>query len=224
MNIKKLFSITGIIGMAAFVGVPAMAQETPTTTETNPGMTTPGVTPGTTTTPGAIPGTTTTPGVTPGTTTTPGATNEATGNILQVAASNQSFSTLATAVQAAGLEDTLAQGNYTIFAPTDQAFQASLPAGAVEFLLRPENRDLLRQVLTYHVVSGEVTSSELSTGPVKTLGGGVAVRVTPERVIVNNASVTQPNIQASNGVIHAVNRVLLPSQLRQTIASRLQSQ
>jgi uncharacterized surface protein with fasciclin (FAS1) repeats len=201
MNIKKLFAITGIIGMTAFAGFPAMAQETPTTTEPN------------------------TTETTPGTTTTPGATNnQATGNLIEIAASNQSFSTLATAVQAAGLEDTLAQGNYTIFAPTNEAFQASLPAGAVEFLLRPENRDLLRQVLTYHVVNGEVTSNDLSTGPVRTLGGGVAVRVTPERVIVNDGSVTQADIRANNGVIHAVNRVLLPSQLRQTIASRLGAQ
>lgn len=145
-------------------------------------------------------------------------------NLVEVAVANDSFETLVKAVQAAGLSDTLVNGSYTIFAPTDEAFEQSLPEGAVEFLLQPENRDLLRQVLTYHVVEGTVTSNQLQTGTVDTLYGGVAVRVTPERVIVNNASVTNANIAASNGVIHAVNRVLLPQQLRQTIASRLAMQ
>ncbi|MBF2066057.1 MAG: fasciclin domain-containing protein [Calothrix sp. C42_A2020_038] len=145
-------------------------------------------------------------------------------NLLQVAQSSGSFTTLAQAVEAAGLTDTLSDGSYTIFAPTDQAFSTSLPEGALEFLLQPQNRDLLQQVLTYHVVPGRVTSDNLRTGSVRTLGGGVAVRRTSERVIVNNASVTQPDIKASNGVIHAVNRVLLPSTLRQTIATRLQQE
>ncbi|MEB3219855.1 MAG: fasciclin domain-containing protein [Nostocales cyanobacterium 94392] len=145
-------------------------------------------------------------------------------NLVEVAVANDSFDTLVKAVQAAGLSDTLVNGSYTIFAPTDQAFEQSLPEGAVEFLLQPENRDLLRQVLSYHVVQGTVTSNQLQTGTVDTLYGGVAVRVTPERVIVNDASVTNANIAASNGVIHAVNRVLLPQQLRQTIASRLAMQ
>ncbi|MBE9213077.1 MAG: fasciclin domain-containing protein [Richelia sp. SL_2_1] len=145
-------------------------------------------------------------------------------NLVEVAVANDSFETLVKAVQAAGLSDTLVNGSYTIFAPTDQAFEQSLPEGAVEFLLQPENRDLLRQVLSYHVVQGTVTSNQLQTGTVDTLYGGVAVRVTPERVIVNDASVTDANIAASNGVIHAVNRVLLPQQLRQAIASRLAMQ
>ena len=145
-------------------------------------------------------------------------------NLVEVAVGNDSFETLVKAVQAAGLADTLASGSYTVFAPTDQAFEQSLPDGALEFLLKPENRNLLRQVLTYHVVEGKVTSNQLSTGTVDTLYGGVAVRVTPQRVIVNNASVTNANISASNGVIHAVNRVLLPQQLRQQIASQLAMQ
>lgn len=145
-------------------------------------------------------------------------------NLVEVAVASNSFDTLVKAVQAAGLADTLTNGSYTVFAPTDQAFKDSLPEGALEFLLKPENKDLLRQVLSYHVVKGKVTSSELTTGTVDTLYGGVAVRVTPQRVIVNNASVTNANIAASNGVIHAVNRVLLPQQLRQTIASQLSMQ
>ncbi|MEA5599376.1 fasciclin domain-containing protein [Rivularia sp. UHCC 0363] len=145
-------------------------------------------------------------------------------NLVEVAVASNSFNTLVKAVQAAGLTDTLANGSYTVFAPTDQAFQDSLPQGAVAFLLKPENKDLLRQVLSYHVTKGRVTSNQLQTGTVDMLYGGVAVNVTPDRVIVNNASVTNANIAASNGVIHAVNRVLLPAQLRQQIASQLAMQ
>lgn len=145
----------------------------------------------------------------------------AANSIVDVASSSSSFNTLTQAVQAAGLTDTLAnQGPYTVFAPTDEAFN-QLPDGALEYLLQPENRDLLRRVLTYHVVPGEVTASEIRTGPVEALGGGLAVRVASDRVIVNNASVVNPDIQANNGVIHAVNRVLLPETLQQTLASRL---
>jgi uncharacterized surface protein with fasciclin (FAS1) repeats len=134
------------------------------------------------------------------------------------------FSTLAQAVQEAGLANTLSgSGPYTVFAPTNEAF-ADLPDGALEFLLQPENRSLLQQVLAYHVVPGEVTSNQLSTGPVSTLGGGVAVRVAEDRVIVNDGSVVQPDIQASNGVIHAINRVLLPRELRETLISQLNAQ
>ncbi|WP_414621255.1 fasciclin domain-containing protein [Calothrix sp. CCY 0018] len=145
-------------------------------------------------------------------------------NLVEVAVASDSFDTLVKAVQAAGLADTLANGSYTVFAPTDEAFEQSLPEGAVAFLLQPENKDLLRQVLSYHVTSGKVTSNQLQTGTVDMLYGGVAVRVAPGKVIVNNASVTNANIAASNGVIHAVNRVLLPQELRETIASRLAMQ
>lgn len=137
----------------------------------------------------------------------------------QAAGSTDSFDTLAQAVQAAGLSNALNSGEaYTIFAPTDAAF-AELPQGTLQALLQPQNRGLLRQVLSYHVVPGRVTSSQLSTGPVETLGGGIAVRVTPERVIVNNGSVVRANIPAANGVVHVVNRVLLPSELRQQLAN-----
>ncbi|WP_414542496.1 fasciclin domain-containing protein [Nostoc sp. CCY0012] len=155
-------------------------------------------------------------------TTTTGASANA--NIVDLAASNESFSTLVQAVQEAGLADTLSgSGPYTVFAPTNEAF-ADLPDGALEFLLQPENRSLLQQVLTYHVVPGSVTSDQLSTGPVSTLGGGVAIRVAPDRVIVNDGSVVQPDIQASNGVVHGVNRVLLPRELRQALISQLNGQ
>ncbi len=148
----------------------------------------------------------------------------ANGSIVDLAANNESFSTLVQAVQEAGLADTLSrQGPYTVFAPTNEAF-AELPDGALELLLQPENRGLLQQVLTYHVVPGTVTSNQLSTGSVNTLGGGVAIRVDEDRVIVNDGSVVQADIQASNGVVHAVNRVLLPRELRQTLISQLNGQ
>ncbi|MCM1984411.1 fasciclin domain-containing protein [Lyngbya confervoides] len=143
-------------------------------------------------------------------------------SIVDIASSNDSFTTLVQAVQAAGFVDTLAgAGSYTVFAPTNEAF-SQLPAGAVEYLLRPENRGLLRQVLSYHVLPAEVTSSEIVSGPVEALGGGLALRVTEEgRVIVNNASVINADIQANNGVIHAVNRILLPETLQRTLEARL---
>lgn len=144
------------------------------------------------------------------------------GNIVAIASGNQNFNTLTQAIQAAGLAETLSgQGPYTVFAPTEEAF-AQLPNGTLQFLLQPENRNLLRQVLTYHVVEGEVPASQIETGVVEAMGGGLAVRVTPDnRVIVNNASVTQADIQASNGVIHVVNRVLLPESLQRRLASQL---
>lgn len=144
------------------------------------------------------------------------------GTIVDVASGSESFNTLVQAVQAAGLVDTLAgSGPYTVFAPTDEAFN-QLPDGALEYLLQPENQDLLRQVLTYHVVPGEVTSSQISTGAIESLSGGLAVRITDDnRVIVNNASVINADIETSNGVIHAVNRVLLPNTLQAALASQL---
>lgn len=146
----------------------------------------------------------------------------ASNTIVDVASGSESFNTLVQAAQAAGLVDTLSgEGPYTVFAPTDEAF-SQLPDGALDYLLQPENQDLLQQVLTYHVVPGEVTASEITSGPVEAVGGGLAVLVTDDgRVIVNNASVVNADIQASNGVIHAVNRVLLPETLQNALASRL---
>lgn len=155
---------------------------------------------------------------------TPALVGDPSQNLVAVAASAQQFSTLVSAIEAAGLQDTLAnQGPFTIFAPTDEAFN-QLPSGALEYLLQQENQDLLSQILTYHVVSGTVTASELTSGSVDTLGGGVAIEVTPERVIVNNASVVNPDIQAQNGVIHAVSRVLMPAAIRERLLSELQAQ
>lgn len=146
------------------------------------------------------------------------------GTIVDVAAGNDSFDTLVQAVQTAGLADTLSDdGPYTVFAPTDEAFD-NLPDGALDALLEPENRDLLTEILTYHVVPDEVTSDELDTGVVDTLNGGLAVQVNPDRVIVNDASVINPDIDASNGVIHAINRVLIPPTTRAELMDRLMAE
>lgn len=142
-------------------------------------------------------------------------------NIVGIASNNENFSTLVKAVQAADLAGTLqGEGPFTVFAPTNEAF-AKLPDGIVEFLLQPENKDLLVDVLSYHVVPGEVMSNQLETGTVDSLNGGLSVAISGNSVIVNNASVIQPDVEASNGVIHAVNRVLLPEGLAETIQSRM---
>lgn len=140
--------------------------------------------------------------------------------LLQRGSSAGSFKTLAKAVQAAGLEQTIQEnsGSLTVFAPTDEAF-AALPAGTLAKLLKPENKALLRQVLAYHVVPSELPSSELKTGLVETLGGGLAVRVSAGKVVVNDATVIQPDIKAANGVVHAINRVLISPTVKQRLVS-----
>lgn len=148
--------------------------------------------------------------------TTPSESSTSTSSftIAQVAASSGSFKTLTAALAAAGLEETLSQeGPYTVFAPTDEAF-AALPAGTVETLLKPENKEQLVKVLTYHVVPGEVTSDQLASGEVKTVeGSSVKVEVGENGVKVNDAKVVQPDVKASNGVIHVIDKVILPPNL-----------
>ncbi|MGB7087944.1 MAG: fasciclin domain-containing protein [Phormidesmis sp.] len=134
--------------------------------------------------------------------------------IVDVASANGSFTTLVAAVQAAGLEETLSgEGPYTVFAPTDEAF-AALPEGTLDTLLLPENQDVLTEILTYHVVSGEIPSSDVETGAVTTVEGeDLDVVADAEGVMVNGASVVQPDVMASNGVIHVIDTVLLPPSL-----------
>lgn len=141
-----------------------------------------------------------------------------TGNdIVDIAASNGNFNTLVAAVQAAGLEDTLrGPGPFTVFAPTDAAF-AALPAGTVDSLLLPENKDQLVSILTYHVVPGAIQSGDVlgSVTNVATVNGEtIRVDGTGSKmgasVRVNNADVVSADILASNGVIHVIDKVLLP--------------
>ncbi|MEO1208666.1 MAG: fasciclin domain-containing protein [Cyanobacteria bacterium J06638_20] len=144
------------------------------------------------------------------------------GTIVDVASGNDNFETLVAAVQAADLVDALSsEGPFTVFAPTDDAFDM-LPDGALEALLEPENEDLLTDILLYHVVPDEVTSDELESGGLDTLNGGLAIAVEPDRVIVNNASVILPDVDASNGVIHAINRVLIPIGTLEELEARME--
>jgi uncharacterized surface protein with fasciclin (FAS1) repeats len=129
--------------------------------------------------------------------------------IVQTAIDSGFFKTLVSAVQAAGLVDVLnGNGPFTVFAPTDDAF-AKLPKGTVEGLLG--NKDALKKILTYHVVSGKVMAKDIvNLSSLKTLqGGDIAIDAT-EGVIINNAKVAKADIECSNGVIHIIDTVLMP--------------
>jgi len=132
-------------------------------------------------------------------------------DIVDIAAGNENFSTLVAAVQAAGLVDTLkGEGPLTVFAPTNDAF-AALPAGTVENLLKPENKDQLIAILTYHVVPGKVMSGDLSNGMTATTVQGSDVTIMTEGgVSVQGANVTTAEIEASDGVIHVIDAVIIP--------------
>jgi uncharacterized surface protein with fasciclin (FAS1) repeats len=133
-------------------------------------------------------------------------------DIVDTAVSAGTFNTLVAAVQAADLVDTLkSPGPFTVFAPTDDAF-AALPEGTVETLLKPENKDKLVAVLTYHVVAGEVTSADISGKMLEAptvQGANIAIDAT-SGVKVNDATVVAADIDASNGVIHVIDKVILP--------------
>ena len=133
-------------------------------------------------------------------------------DIVDPAVAAGSFNTLAAALTAAGLVETLkGEGPFTVFAPTDAAF-AALPAGTVEDLLKPENKDKLVSILTYHVVPGKVMSSDLTNGMMAaTVQGGEVTVMTEGGVKVNDATVTQADIEASNGVIHVIDKVIMPA-------------
>jgi uncharacterized surface protein with fasciclin (FAS1) repeats len=136
-------------------------------------------------------------------------------SIVATAEANGSFKTLTKALKAAGLTETLeGTGPFTVFAPTDAAF-AKLPKDALRDLLKPENKEVLIKILTYHVVSGKVLSTELKSGEVKSSeGGAINVKVDPATgVTVNDAKVVQADIKATNGVIHVIDSVILPPDL-----------
>ena len=133
-------------------------------------------------------------------------------DIVDTAVGAGSFKTLAAALQAAGLVDTLkGAGPFTVFAPTDEAF-AKLPAGTVENLLKPENRDKLRAVLTYHVVAGKVTAAQVTKlKSAKTVqGSDVKISASGGKVKIDDANVVKADVMASNGVIHVIDTVLMP--------------
>ena len=133
-------------------------------------------------------------------------------DIVDTAVAAGQFKTLAAALTAAGLVDTLkGPGPFTVFAPTDAAF-AKLPAGTLDTLLKPESKAKLTAILTYHVVAGKVMAADVvKLKEAKTVNGAmVAVKVDGGTVMINNAKVTTADIAASNGVIHVIDAVLLP--------------
>jgi len=132
-------------------------------------------------------------------------------DLVAVAAGAENFKTLVAAVKAAGLVETLqGDGPFTVFAPTDEAF-AKLPAGTVDNLLKPENRDQLAAILKYHVVPGKVMAADVKTMQAKTAQGqSVNLKVSDDGVMVDGAKVVKTDLLAANGVIHVIDAVILP--------------
>ncbi len=132
-------------------------------------------------------------------------------NIVEIAAAADDFSTLVAAVKAAGLVETLSgEGPFTVFAPTNAAF-AALPDGTVEMLLKPENKEKLTKILTYHVIPAKVMAADVKPGEVATVeGSNVTIKVADGKVTVDGANVVKTDIVASNGVIHVIDKVIMP--------------
>jgi uncharacterized surface protein with fasciclin (FAS1) repeats len=195
---RLLIGVTGVGLIAAL-----SACETPTTTADTAPDSTVAESPTGTTSPAASPLPTNSPAA------SPGAAGSAT--LAQVLDSDASFSTLKQAVEAAGLQDQLAQSTpVTVLAPTNEAFDR-LPDGTLDRLLLPENRETLRKVLTYHLIPGTVTSADITPGEVSSAEGQpLTVARDANGVTVNGAKVVQPDISASNGVVHTIDQVLLP--------------
>ena len=145
---------------------------------------------------------------------TSSAAPDAAGTIVEVASSNADFSTLVTAVKAAGLVETLSgTGPFTVFAPTNEAF-AALPAGLLDKLLLPANKEALTKILTYHVIPAKVMAADVKAGKVKTAEGSELTIATEGGVKVDKANVTATDVAASNGVIHVIDQVLVPADVK----------
>ncbi|MCI2393525.1 fasciclin domain-containing protein [Aliiroseovarius sediminis] len=143
---------------------------------------------------------------------TPAMADNHSKDIVDTAVEAGSFTTLVAAVEAAGLVETLkGDGPFTVFAPTDDAF-AALPEGTVESLLMPENKDQLTAILTYHVVPGKVMSGDIAgqSLDVETVNGAKAMVDATDGVKIDGANVVQADIEASNGVIHVIDAVIMP--------------
>lgn len=225
--LKKLAGLVAIAGASALINFPAEAQgvlnptpsifNEPPYNRSRTAAPTPEATPSAPTTPSTESAPEASPSMPsmPSMPSSDGQTSGSDNNVVALAAANDSFKTLTAALKAAGLTETLSgAGPFTVFAPTDAAF-AALPQDALQELLKPENKEVLVKILTYHVVPGKVTSTDLKSGEVKTVeGGGVNVKVdSATGVMVNDAKVVQPDIQASNGVIHVIDKVILPPDL-----------
>ncbi|MEG5016103.1 MULTISPECIES: fasciclin domain-containing protein [unclassified Microcoleus] len=188
---KQLTGFAGIIGASALIGFPAWAHITSNTNVANATQTQ------------QVAGN--------GKTTASPAPMAQAKDIVAIASGDAQFETLTKALGAAGLVTTLqGKGPFTVFAPTDAAF-AALPEGTVENLLKPENKALLTKILTYHVVPGSVVSTSLKSGDVKSVeGSSLKVGVNAGKVTVSGANVVKADIKASNGVIHVIDKVLMP--------------
>ena len=216
---QKSIAVTlgaAIVSTGLFVSISSYAQSGAPGTTTTPSTTTPSTTTPSTTTPTQNPSGGTTPGGMSTPSKMPTTVTPANGKtIVSIAAGNKNFTTLVKALKAADLVDTLAgPGPDTVFAPTNAAF-AKIPKATLANLLKPENQEQLKKVLTYHVVSGAVTSKMLKSGQqVATVqGGNVTVKIKGKKVMINNANVISPyDVKASNGVIHAINTVLMPTK------------
>jgi len=138
--------------------------------------------------------------------------NNANKTIAEIAMSTGMHNTLVSALKAAGLDGMLmANGPYTVFAPTDDAF-AKLPAGTVDMLMQPENRDKLRAILSYHVVPGNVSAREVMEMTSAKTADGAMLRIgmMGDRVMINDANVVKADVRASNGIVHVIDSVLMP--------------
>jgi uncharacterized surface protein with fasciclin (FAS1) repeats len=144
-------------------------------------------------------------------------TTSGNNNLAEVVAANPSLSTLKNLLDETDLKDKLdKEVPYTVFAPSDQAF-AAIPEATREKLLQPKNRDTLKQVLSYHVVPGNLTANQLQPGKLQTLDNNpvnIQIDKTANEVRINDAKVIQPDIQATNGVVHVVDKVILPPNIK----------
>ncbi|MEG4579334.1 fasciclin domain-containing protein [Microcoleus sp. MON1_C5] len=209
---KQLTGFAGVIGASALIGFPAWAHITSNTNVANATQTSQVAGKVKTAASPAPTGATQAPTRTspPPTGASPAPTSAA-KDIVAIASGDPQFKTLTKALGAADLVATLQRkGPFTVFAPTDAAF-AALPEGTVENLLKPENKAQLTKILAYHVVPGSVVSTSLKSGDVKSVeGSSLKVAVSTGKVTVGGANVVKADIKASNGVIHVIDKVLMP--------------
>ncbi len=210
---KQLTGFAGIIGASALIGFPAWAHITSSTNVANATQT-PQVAGNVKTTASPTPtgvSQAAPTGASPAPTGASPAPTAATKDIVAIASGDAQFKTLTKALGAAGLVTTLqGKGPFTVFAPTDAAF-AALPKATVDDLLKPANKAKLTKILTYHVVPGSVVSTSLKSGDVKSVeGSSLKVAVNAGKVTVSGANVVKADIKATNGVIHVIDKVLMP--------------
>ena len=196
---KQLTGFAGVIGATALIGFPAWAHINSNTSVANATQTQ------------QVAGNVKT-AASPAPNAASPAPTAAAKDIVAIASGDAQFKTLTKALGSAGLVTTLqGKGPFTVFAPTDAAF-AALPKGTVENLLKPENKAQLTRILTYHVVPGSVLSTSLKSGDVKSVEGtSLKVAVSTGKVTVGGANVVKADIKASNGVIHVIDKVLMPT-------------